>query len=55
MSMQSTGERSMQIRVLPKVYEKLFEKKLELEKTERKQVSFNEVLSKLLSDAEVLK
>ena len=54
MSIQSTGERSMQIRVLPEVYEKLFERKIELEKVERKQVSFIDVLSKLLSDVEVL-
>lgn len=54
MSIQSTGERSMQIRVLPEVYEKLFERKIELEKVERKQVSFNDVLSKLLSDVEDL-
>jgi hypothetical protein len=54
MSTQSTGEKSMQIRVLPEVYNELFERKIELEKKERKQVSFNDVLMKLLADAEVL-
>jgi len=54
MSTQSTGDRSMQIRVLPEVYNQLFERKIELEKKERKQVSFNDVLMKLLSEVEVL-
>jgi hypothetical protein len=54
MSTQSTGDRSMQIRVLPEVYNKLFERKIELERRERKQVSFNDVLMKLLSEVEVL-
>jgi hypothetical protein len=54
MSTQSTGDRSMQIRVLPEVYNKLFERKIELERKERKQVSFNDVLMKLLSEVEVL-
>jgi len=44
----------MQIRVLPEVYNKLFERKIELERRERKQVSFNDVLMKLLSEVEVL-
>ena len=44
----------MQIRVLPDVYNRLFERKIELEKERRKQVSFNEVLSKLLMDVEVI-
>ena len=52
MSIQSTGVKSMQIRVLPEVYDKLFEKKVELERLERKQVSFNDVLNKLLVDCE---
>lgn len=43
----------MQIRVLPEVYDKLFEKKIEYEREERRQVSFNEVLVRLLSDGEV--
>jgi predicted CopG family antitoxin len=55
MSTQSTGDKSTQIRVLPEVYNKLFEKKLELEKEQRKQVSFNDVLNKLLTEKEVLK
>ena len=41
----------MQIRVLPEVYDKLFEKKVELERVERKQVSFNDVLNKLLAES----
>ena len=53
MSIQSTGRKSMQIRVLPEVYDKLFEKKVELERVERKQVSFNDVLNKLLAESEV--
>ena len=51
MSIQSTGGKSMQIRVLPEVYDKLFEKKVELERVERKQVSFNDVLNKLLAES----
>ena len=54
MSIQSTGDKSMQIRVLPEVYNKLFEKKVEMERQRMKQVSFNDVLNKLLTDAEVL-
>lgn len=54
MSIRSTGDKSMQIRVLPEVYNKLFEKKVEMERQRMKQVSFNDVLNKLLADAEVL-
>jgi hypothetical protein len=43
----------MQIRVQPEVYDQLFERKIAMERSDRKQVSFNEVLRKLLSDVGV--